>query len=156
MEPGQGSVRPTVMSMLTQFARAGLLVSLMSSLALASCGDGTAGTKGGEVLRSGAAYVLTGAAGAGDNIAGIGIGGTVRMVGDCLGIGDAVVIWPYGTKVVADSPLAIEVPDLGRLGVGDVVEGGGEDLGADQLPEGFDVPSRCRSENFFAFYPNHQ
>ncbi len=72
MEPGQGSVRPTVMSMLTQFARAGLLVSLMSSLALASCGDGTAGTKGGEVLRSGAAYVLTGAAGAGDNIAAVG------------------------------------------------------------------------------------
>lgn len=107
----------------------------------------------GEVLRHGDSIVLVGAEGDGDNVAGIGYGGTVAMVGRCLGLNDATVIWPHGTKVVSDDPLTVDVPGLGRLRIGDEV-GGGADVYGDHLPEGIDaIPSGCPTEEVVAFYP---
>jgi hypothetical protein len=122
---------------------------LASSLALLSgCGDDP-----GSVVRNGDSTVLVGAEGDGDNVAGIGFGGVVTMVGECLGIDTSTVIWPNGTAVVADDPLTIDVPGLGRVAVGDHVAGGSDPYG-NHLPSGIDaIPSDCPSDEVIAFYP---
>lgn len=51
--------------------------------------------------------------------------GRVTVVGGCLGVGDAVILWPYGTSVVHEDPLAVKVPGSGIVGVGDKVDLGG-------------------------------
>ena len=107
----------------------------------------------GEVIRSGDTSVLIGAEGDGDNMAGVGYGGTVSMVGECLGLDDATVIWPHGTTVVADDPLTIDVPGLSEVTVGDTLTGGA-DVYADYLPEGIDaIPEGCPTGRVIAFYP---
>lgn len=80
----------------------------------------------------------------GDNVAGVGLGGSVTLAGDCLGINQMAVIWPHGTTVVDTDPLTITVPGVGSLSVGDHVSGGGADFSFDHLPDGIDeVPSGC-------------
>ena len=49
-------------------------------------------------------------------------GGTVEVVDGCLGADGAVIIWPHGTRVVSDDPVAVDVPDVGEVGLGDTVE----------------------------------
>lgn len=107
------------------------------------------------MLESGETKILIGAeADAEKDRAGVGMAGTVDVVGDCLGMDGNTVIWPYGTEVVDDSPLTIRVPDLGEITVGDSIEGGA-DTYADSLPEGIDeLPSGCPEVGLFAFYPH--
>jgi len=103
------------------------------------------------VVKSGDSYVLIGADGDGDNVAGVGTGGRIAMVGDCLGINDRTVIWPHGTEIVAEDPLEIDVPGLGRVGLGDEVTGGAV-VYADYLPDGIDaIPPTCPRERVIAF-----
>ncbi len=92
---------------------------------------------------------------------GVGFGGSVAMVGDCLGVeGDgatATVIWPHGTTVTADEPLTIDVPGVGRVKAGDPIDGGGGDVDIDRLPKGIDaIPSGCPTELVVAFLPDHE
>jgi hypothetical protein len=133
-------------------ALAALSMMVVGSL-LSGCGGGDGG-----VLHSGDSVVLVGADVLGPTV-GVGFGGSVAMVGDCLGVeGDgavATVIWPHGTKIASDDPLTIDVPGLGRVSVGDQVAGG-DDVNVDRLPKGNDaIPSGCPTEQVVAFYPNH-
>jgi hypothetical protein len=67
------------------------------------------------------------------------------------------VIWPHGTKIATDDPLTIDVPSLGRLRVGDYVDGMGGDEYVDYLPKGIDaVPSGCPTDQVVAFYPDQK
>jgi hypothetical protein len=93
----------------------------------------------GSVLTSGGAHVIVGPElDPSAPVAGVGLGGVVRMIGTCLGFGENPVIWPYGTTIVSDSPLTIAVPGLGHVSVGDGVGGGG-DPDAHVLPVGVDA-----------------
>lgn len=51
--------------------------------------------------------------------------GPLAVNGGCLGVHDAAVIWPHGTKVIDDDPVILEVPGNGRVRLGDEVELGG-------------------------------
>lgn len=125
------------------------LTMLIAGLLLSGCGRGHGG-----VLRSGHSIVLVGAESDGDSMAGVGFAGNVGMVGDCLGINRATVIWPHGTKIASDDPLTVDVPGLRRKAVGDHVDGGGDPY-VDYLPEGIgSIPRGCRSEQVIAFFPN--
>lgn len=134
-------------------ALAALAVTVVGAT-LSGCGGGDA-----SVLHSNGSVVLVGADVDGPGV-GVGFGGSVAMVGDCLGVeGDgavATVIWPHGTKIVSPDPLTIDVPGLGRVSVGDQVAGGGGDVSVDRLPKGIDaIPSSCPTEQVVAFYPDH-
>ena len=126
-----------------------LTVVIVSICVLAGCSGGE-----GEVLQGENSIVLVGADGDGDNMAGIGVAGSVAMVGDCLGIDEATVIWPNGTKITSEDPVTIDVPGLGQVTVGDHVDGGGDEY-VDYLPKGIDaIPKGCSTEQVVAFYPN--
>jgi hypothetical protein len=86
--------------------------------------------------------------------------GRLSVVGGCLGLGDVVVVWPHGTDVVDEDPLVVEVPEVGRVGLGDRVEVGGgfvvEHSDRDEAPEpgalevgGVTVPSSCARRDVF-------
>jgi hypothetical protein len=49
----------------------------------------------------------------------------LEVVGSCVGAGGAVVVWPFGTRVVEDDPLTIEIPDNGTFALGQEVSVGG-------------------------------
>jgi hypothetical protein len=124
------------------------LAVVASGLLLSACGAG-----GGSVLHSGGSIVLVDADHHGEAIAGVGYGGDVTMVGDCLGIQTATVLWPHGTRIVSDTPLTIDVPGLGRVRVGDHVEGGGVEY-VGHLPKGIDsIPSGCPTQQVLGFDP---
>ena len=53
------------------------------------------------------------------------LGGSLEVLGGCLGVGGVVVVWPHGTDVVDEDPVTIEIPGMGRYTVGDQVEIGG-------------------------------
>jgi hypothetical protein len=129
-------------------ALAALAVAFLGSL-LSGCGGGD-----GSVLHSGDALVLVGAEGDMDGPnAGVGFGGSVAMVGHCLGIEGATVIWPYGTTIVSGDPLTIDVPGWGRVKPGVGVSGGAVAY-ADSLPKGIDaMPSGCPTTQVLAFDP---
>ncbi|MGY1839352.1 MULTISPECIES: hypothetical protein [unclassified Modestobacter] len=88
---------------------------------LAACGDPAAGgPSAGRQLTAGEVVVLVSAPQeVGMDALG---GGTVEVVGTCLGASGTVVIWPHGTEVVQEDPLVIGVPEIGRVALGDVVE----------------------------------
>jgi hypothetical protein len=134
-----------------------MLRKAFTALALtvvAAAASGCGGEDGSRVLRSGTSAVLVAAdPGPDAAIGGVGYGGYVAMVGGCLGMGDATVVWPYGTEVASDDPLTIDVPGLGTLRVGDPASGGAVEYG-DQLPEGLEAPSDCPTEHVIAFYPD--
>ena len=52
-------------------------------------------------------------------------GGRLEVVGGCLGAPGSVIVWPYGTKVVNEDPLTIEIPDNGTFTLGEEVRVGG-------------------------------
>ncbi len=116
-------------------------------LALASCGDSA------KVLSNGDARILVGSDD-GNNMAGIGFGGRVSMVGGCLGLDDSVVIWPPGTRVVSGDPLTIDVPGLGSVAVGDSIGGGGLDYEGREPPNGLQIPPSCEGQSLVSFFPN--
>jgi hypothetical protein len=134
--------------------RARVLTTLIVFLAapvLTGCGGGGDGS----ILHSGDSMVLVGAEADMDGpIAGVGFGGRVAMVGHCLGIESATIIWPYGTTIVSDDPLTIQVPGLGPVQPGDSVDGGGVGYST-RLPKGIDaIPSGCPTEDVFEFAPD--
>lgn len=100
---------------------------------VAGCGDATvtATTADGDdvtVVVSGDSFGMDAAMGRGG----------VAVVGECLGVGDTVVVWPEGTEVTDARELTVEVPGYGTFALGDEIElGGGETLGEDvaSLPE---------------------
>jgi hypothetical protein len=128
--------------------RCTLLVS-MAILGVSGCSgeDGDA-----VVIKSGESFVLVAPKGSADNVAGVGMGGAVRLVGNCLGIEAATVLWPYGTEVVSEDPLVIDVPKVGEITLGDRVSGGGSQYSS--LPKGIDeIPSGCPTDEVYGFYP---
>jgi hypothetical protein len=125
-----------------------LSIILIASPGLSACGGGGDGS----VLHSGDSIVLVDADSDGPTV-GVGFAGSVAMVGDCLGIGHATVIWPHGTTISDRDPLTIEVPGLGQVRVGSGVDGGADDLG--DLPKGIDaIPPGCPTRQVVAFSPN--
>ncbi len=119
---------------------------------MAACSDDP---EPGEVLKAGGTYVLIGAEPDDNaNTVGVGYDGTVQIVGACLGAGRQTIIWPHGTKILSENPLAIDVPELGRVTVGDRIVGGGTSWQADRLPDGIDaLPDGCPDDQLFAFRP---
>lgn len=96
-------------------ARARYLLGLVALIPLSSCS--------GQVISAGDITVLV-AERADSGMDALG-GGTLEVVGGCLGAGDSVILWPNGTQVVKDSPLTIDVPGNGRFALGDEVQVGG-------------------------------
>ena len=92
-------------------ARVGLTVLMVPGLA--ACGGQ------GEVVQSGDVSVLVSERADG-GMAAQG-GGTLEVVGGCLGAGGSVIVWPHGTQVVQDQPLTIRIPGLGTYTLGDEV-----------------------------------
>lgn len=90
----------------------------------------------------------------GDNMAGVGLGGEVALVGDCLGLDEALIIWPPWTEVTAAEPLTISVPGLGAVKVGDRIEGGGQEYDISHPPDGLKIPAGCPSDLLFSFFPD--
>ncbi|MFO6454464.1 MULTISPECIES: hypothetical protein [unclassified Aeromicrobium] len=89
-----------------------ILAALLLALALTGCG--------GKEITAGDATVLVGErSSSGADALG---GGTLELVGGCLGASGVVVIWPVGTDVVDEDPLTIDIPDLGEFSIGDRVE----------------------------------
>lgn len=121
---------------------------MLGIVALASCGAEA------KILEGDGVQVLVGADD-GSNMAGVGLGGTVSVVGDCLGMEERVVIWPPGTEIKQDAPLIIDVPGMGDVKVGDHIEGGGKSYEPSQVPDGVELPDGCLSERVFSFFPNH-
>lgn len=83
-------------------------------------------------------------------------GGTIEIVGGCLGASGEVIVWPHGTKVVDDDPLTIDIPDKGEHQVGDEIRLGGgmvfeqsEGEAAPSKVAGVDVPSECAKHDIF-------
>lgn len=123
---------------------------LLPTLAAALLLGPTACAKDPEVLESGGTYVLVGVYD-GNNMAGVGFGGTVSQVGDCLGIDGVVVVWPPGTTITSNDPLVIDVPGLGATRVGDRVVGGADE---GPLPDGLVVPDGCPTDEVVSFFPD--
>lgn len=126
--------------------RSALAACLAAALMLTSCGRG-------EVIDSGGFQVLVGHDDGSDR-AGVGYYGAVTIVGTCLGIGDAVVVWPPGTEVESDEPLVVNVPGLGQVGVGDRIEGGADVHDPEDPPDGLKIPEGCRDHRLVSFWPN--
>lgn len=79
------------------------------------------------------------------------ISGTVTVIGSCLGIDDAIAVWPADTTVVGTDPVTIKVPDVGEISVGDPVDGAGAALSVDHLPDGVVVPDDCDATTVVVF-----
>jgi len=110
----------------------------------------------GEVVQSGEVSVLVSERADG-GMAAQG-GGTLEVVGGCLGAGGSVIVWPHGTQVVQDQPLAIRIPGLGTYTLGDeVLVAGGYVLehssrnveAGDFLAGGVSVPAECAEHDVF-------
>ena len=52
-------------------------------------------------------------------------GGILEVVGGCLGASGYVIVWPHGTDVVDEDPLTVDVPDVGRVALGEEFQVGG-------------------------------
>ncbi|WP_133059005.1 MULTISPECIES: hypothetical protein [unclassified Nocardioides] len=77
--------------------------------------------------------------------------GTVTVIGSCLGIDDAIAIWPAETTIVDTDPFTIQVPDVGEVSVGDQVDGAGGGATMDDLPDGVVVPDDCDATSVVTF-----
>jgi hypothetical protein len=125
---------------------------LFALLAMTSCG-GNDDRAPGHLLQGDSGKVLVNAEPNGGPMAGVGYGGRVELVGDCLGIGGNTIIWPHGTEIVSDGPLVVDVPGVGQVTIGDQVTGGAVHYGDYYLPDGIDaIPSGCPTD-VFAYYP---
>jgi hypothetical protein len=76
----------------------------------------------------------------------------VTVIGACLGIDDAIAIWPAETTVVSTDPLVIKVPDVGEVSVGDSVDGAGAGFTPADLPDGVAVPDECDASSLVVFW----
>jgi hypothetical protein len=129
-------------------AKAVRFITLAVLLPLSACG--------GQVISAGGVNVLVAErADAGMDALG---GGTLEVVGGCLGASGSVIVWPHGTEVGQDDPLTIDVPGYGRFTLGDEVQvGGGYVLehSSDNVEPGgypvagFTVPAECAKHDIF-------
>lgn len=85
---------------------------------LAGCGGGEP-----KELQVGEIRILVGGRTSSGNDAML--SGALADVSGCLGVDDVAVVWPHGTEVVSEDPLAVDVPGWGRVELGDPVELGG-------------------------------
>ena len=129
-------------------AKAVGLIALGGLVPLSACG--------GQVISAGDVTVLVSErADAGMDALG---GGTLEVVGGCLGASGSVIVWPNGTEVVQDNPLTIDIPDYGTVALGDEVQvGGGYVLEhssdnvepGDYSVGGVTVPAECARHDIF-------
>lgn len=79
--------------------------------------------------------------------------GPLTRVGVCAGIGGAPAIWPEGTVVVGESPLVLRIPGLGKVKVGDQLQGAASllDPATDYLS--VDIPKSCLTSEVIVFEP---
>lgn len=125
-----------------------LLAACAALILVSGCGAGR------ETVVSGVTVLISPRAEASADAA---LTGRLTVVGGCLGVGDAVVLWPYGTKVVDEDPLAVKVPGSGVVGVGEKVDlGGGVVALSGRRAEpgryrlgGLTVPARCAKYDLF-------
>ncbi|MBM7790378.1 hypothetical protein [Tenggerimyces flavus] len=69
----------------------------------------------------------------------VGEGGCVGLTKD--GKSSALIIWPAGTTLSDADPVAIHIPGVGRIGLGEVISAGGGDPGPNEvLPA---IPDEC-------------
>lgn len=132
------------------YARQGRRAAVVISICLGALASGCGADA--EILGRSGDLVLVGADSSG-SMAGIGLGGTVTVVGECLGVDKRTVIWPKGTTLESTDPLTIRVPGHGLIKVGDQVVGGAVDV-SDTLPDGIDeIPPGCPDQEVMEFFP---
>ncbi|WP_093375907.1 hypothetical protein [Flavimobilis marinus] len=95
-----------------------LIGAVVAGVLLAGCGGGEP-----KELQAGEIRVLVGERTNSGNDALL--SGALSDVSGCLGVDNFAVIWPHGTEVASEDPLAVSVPGWGRVGLGDPVELGG-------------------------------
>lgn len=125
------------------------LTTVAGLMLLTACG-------GGQVIAAGDVTVLVSERpDAGMDALG---GGSLEVVGGCLGASGSVIVWPHGTGVVQDDPLTIEIPGYGTFALGDEVRvGGGYVLEhtsgnvepGDHPVGGVTVPAECAEHDIF-------
>ena len=110
------------------------------------------GCNGGSTLDADGVAILVGPPA--DATADALLSGILANVGGCLGVGDTVVIWPHGTRVLSKRPLTIDVPHVGKAMLGDSITlGGGISRDRSAGPRtigdldvgGVPVPAKCTS-----------
>lgn len=114
----------------------------------------------GEVVEAGGAKVLiAGSQSGGSDALG---GGTLEVVGGCLGADGSVYVFPEGTEVVDEGPLTIDIPGAGEVSLGEDFEVGGgwevEHSSDDMEPGaievgGVTVPAECAEHDIFLSAP---
>ncbi len=89
-------------------------------------------------------------------------GGTLEVVGDCLGARGDVYVFPQGTEVVDEDPLTIDIPGFGEVSLGEEFEVGGgwevEHSSDDAEPGpievgGVTIPDGCARYDIFLSAP---
>ena len=85
-------------------------------------------------------------------------GGRLEVLDGCLGASGDVIVWPFGTEVVDDDPLTIQIPEDGSFAVGDemTVAGGyvlehsstARDAGPFEIA-GVTIPTACAENDIF-------
>jgi hypothetical protein len=134
----------TMARMFAARRRAGtVLLTAVAAVSLASCRDPA------NFVMADGTYVLLAQPGDGGDAAQI--SGTVTLIGSCLGIDDAIAIWPAETTIVDADPFTIQVPDVGEVSVGDTVDGAGGGFSPDDLPDGVVVPDDCDASSVVTF-----
>lgn len=48
-------------------------------------------------------------------------GGRLEVLDGCLGASGTVIVWPFGTEIVDNDPITIDIPENGTFALGDDV-----------------------------------
>jgi hypothetical protein len=89
-------------------------------------------------------------------------GGSLEVVGGCLGADGDVYVFPHGTEVVDEDPLTIDIPGAGEVSLGEDFDVGGgwevEHSSDDVEPGaievgGVTVPAECAEYDIFLSAP---
>lgn len=135
----------------------GFMLLMLAACIVGGCSDGGASgtpsgsgtSEGPQVVQEEGVRLLV--AGPMDDSRQAGIEGELQLVaGDCVGLRtgtsrSVLVIWPSGTKLVDRDPATIDVPNLGRIAVGEGITASGGDLAEEsgQMPQ---IPEDCITE----------
>lgn len=89
-------------------------------------------------------------------------GGTLEVVGGCLGADGDVYVFPQGTELVDEEPLTIDIPGVGEVSLGESFDVGGGfavEHGSDDVESGpieigrVTVPAECAKHDIFLSAP---
>ena len=128
--------------------RSWMLLGLLCFVSLAGC-------SGKVITVDGATVLVSERATSGMDAA---LAAELQIVSGCLGAGGSVVIWPFGTRVIDEDPLTIEIPDNGTFVLGEEVTVGGgfvlehSSVARDPGPlevSGVTVPTACADHDVF-------